>query len=104
MQTNIEHPFYYVLNLGISLVIPTFSALIAQNADPRKMGEVMGIGDSIISICNAIMPVVSATLYGLLGARFYWLMALLPLLALGLSQRLPSAEPAGGAPSSGSKT
>lgn len=77
--------FYYILNLGLSLCFPTFNALIAINADPKKQGEIMGISESINSLCMAIFPVISATLYGYLGFRLYHWITILPLAALILA-------------------
>ena len=74
--------FYYVLNLGVSLCFPTFNALLAIHADDKKQGEVMGINESILSLCMAIFPVLAATLYGELQSKFYYLIALLPLVCL----------------------
>lgn len=85
--------FYYVLNLGISLSIPTFNALIAQNAEPQTSGEVMGINNSIISLANALLPVLAATLYGIIGEKFYHLLAVLPLIGLLLAFGLRAPEP-----------
>lgn len=72
--------YYYVLNLGISLSIPTFNALIAQNASQETSGEIMGINNSIISLANALFPVLAATLYAVLDKTFYHLLAVLPFL------------------------
>jgi len=80
--------FYFLMNLGISLSIPTFNALIAQNAETNEMGEVMGIGDSIISLSNAVIPVFAASAYGFLGASFYHLIAVLPIIGLLLAWRM----------------
>ena len=80
--------FYFLMNLGISLSIPTFNALISQNARSGDMGEVMGIGDSIISLSNAVIPVFAASAYGLMGAGFYHLIAVLPIIALLLAWRM----------------
>jgi MFS family permease len=82
--------FYYILNLGISLSIPTFNALIAQNAEPNTSGEVMGINNSIISLANAMLPVLAASLYGIFEASFYQYLAVLPLLSLMLSFSIDS--------------
>ena len=85
--------FYYILNLGISLSIPTFNALIAQNAEPQTSGEVMGINNSIISLANALLPVLAATAYGILHERFYHILAVLPLVGLVLSFGLHAPQP-----------
>ena len=73
---------YYTLNLGISLCLPTFNALTAKNAKSQEMGEVMGISDSIISMNNAIIPVIAAGLYGLICANIYYVAAILPKIVL----------------------
>ena len=73
---------YYWLNLGISLCIPCFNALLALHAPSEQAGEVMGISGAIISLSNAFVPICAAALYGLYGASIYWVLALLPLLAL----------------------
>ena len=84
--------FYYVLNLGISLTIPTFMGLTAQHAEDRDMGEVMGIANGIISLNNALIPIVAATAYGLMAEGLYHLLAVLPLAALFLSRGLRATE------------
>lgn len=73
-------PLYYVLNLGLSLCFPTFNALIAVNAEPKKQGEIMGISESINSLAMAIFPVISAYLYGVLSFKLYYLVSILPLV------------------------
>lgn len=77
--------FYYILNLGLSLCFPTFNALIAINANPKKQGEIMGISESINSFCMAIFPVISAGLYGYINYHLYHWITLLPLTALVLA-------------------
>ena len=77
--------FYYVFNLGVSLCFPTFNALIAIHTDAKKQGEVMGINESILSLCMAIFPVMAASSYAVLQSRFYYLLAILPLLCLSIA-------------------
>jgi DHA1 family tetracycline resistance protein-like MFS transporter len=74
--------FYYLLNLGLSLSFPTFNALISIHADPKKLGEVMGISESINSLAMAVTPVLVAYLYGIIGYQVYYLVALMPIIAL----------------------
>ena len=73
---------YYVLNLGLSLCFPTFNALISIHADPKKLGEIMGISESINSFAMAIFPVIGAILYGYIGFEIYYIVSVLPLIAL----------------------
>ena len=74
--------FYYLLNLGVSLTVPTFHALVAQHAGSEDTGEIMGIGDAIISLSNAVFPILAASAYAVLGASFFQLIAVLPIIAL----------------------
>jgi MFS transporter, DHA1 family, tetracycline resistance protein len=74
--------YYYVLNLGFSLCYPTFTALVSIHADPEKQGEVMGIYESINSFAMTVFPILAAAIYGYVGFKLYYLMALLPFLAL----------------------
>ena len=78
---------YYVLNLGIALCAPTLNALVAQQADPKEAGEVMGISESIGSLSNAIFPLIGAALYGIYEAKLYWGVAVLPCIGLLISMR-----------------
>ena len=89
--------FYYVLNLGISLTVPNFMGLTAQHTRDAQMGEVMGIANGIISLSNAVFPIMAATAYGLMGTSFYHVLTVLPLFALFLARRMrvpSSAHPA----------
>jgi MFS transporter, DHA1 family, tetracycline resistance protein len=87
--------FYYVLNLGVSLAIPTFHALVAQHAGNRDTGEIMGIGDGIISLSNAVFPIFAASIYAIIGATFFQCIASLPMFALVTAWRiqLPQSKP-----------
>lgn len=79
---------YYILNLGLSLSMPVFNSLISQHADQSKQGEIMGISESIQSISNAIIPVISATIYGFIGYNLYLFLALIPVLGFFLTLKL----------------
>ena len=83
-------PCYYVLNLGIALIMPTLNALIAQHADPQSMGEAMGINIALASLANALMPVLAASVYGVIAFTLYHLIALIPLMAFILVHKLQS--------------
>ncbi len=79
---------YYILNLGISLSIPVFNSLISQHAEKDKLGELMGISESITSISNAIFPVIAAAIFGLISYNMYILLALIPLTGVILTYQL----------------
>jgi len=74
--------FYYVMNLGLSLVFPTFNALLAIHTDAKEQGEIMGISESISSFATALFPVIAAWMYGWMGYQVYYLISALPLIAL----------------------
>ena len=79
-------PLYYILNLGISLCIPTFNSILAQTAHPQQVGEVMGISESIISLSNAFIPIFAAVIYTVIGDQIYWWISILPLFGLWISR------------------
>ena len=71
---------YYILNLGLSLAIPVFNSLISQHADKDKLGELMGISESIQSLSNAVFPVIAAAIFGMINYNIYIGLSILPLL------------------------
>ncbi len=73
---------YYIMNLGLSLLFPTFNSLISIHANPEKQGEILGISESINSLAMALFPVLSAALYGFLEFRLYYVMCAMPLIGL----------------------
>lgn len=75
-------PLYYTLNLGISLCIPCFNGLLAKHSRPEDAGEAMGISISILSLCNAFVPIIATSLYTLYGSNLYLGLVLLPVLGL----------------------
>lgn len=78
-------PFYYVLNLGLSLCFPVFNSIISVNANPKKQGEIMGISEAIGSFSMACFPVIAAVIYGFIGNQLYRYMTVLPIMALVLA-------------------
>lgn len=75
---------YYFMNLGLSLCFPTFNALISIHGNPEKLGEIMGISESINSLTLAILPMIAAALYVLLGSQLYHFVTILPITAIGI--------------------
>lgn len=83
---------YYILNLGFSLVLPVFNSIISQKGEPTKQGEAMGISESIASICMATFPVLAALLYAQIGLYIYYILALVPLVALYIIYKIIQHE------------
>jgi MFS family permease len=73
---------YYFLNLGLSLCFPTFNALISVHGNPNKLGELMGVSESISSLTLAIFPMIAAGLYMILGSQIYYFVTILPVTAI----------------------
>jgi MFS transporter, DHA1 family, tetracycline resistance protein len=69
--------FYYILNLGFSLTMPTFKALLSEAVSDDKQGEVMGLDESIMALMASISPTLTGALYGVFGGLVFWLMALI---------------------------
>jgi len=69
--------FYYLLNLGIAMCIPTINTLLAEHGKPENMGETMGISNGIMSLSYTFVPIVAAYAYGEIGHPIYWISALL---------------------------
>ena len=56
--------FYYLLNLGIAMCIPTLNTILAEHGKPETMGETMGISNGIMSLSYTFVPIVAAYVYG----------------------------------------
>ncbi len=58
---------YYVLNLGLSLCLPTIKSLLTKLSDRTQQGTVMGIDEALIALMGAIAPVIAGILYTQIG-------------------------------------
>ena len=56
--------FYYILNLGIAMCIPTLNTILAEHGKPETIGETMGISNGIMSLSYTFIPIVAAYVYG----------------------------------------
>ena len=65
---------YYILNLGISLLIPTSKSLVSKSVRAEKQGEVLGLDESLKSASNAIIPLVMGVVYGSITYRSFYLL------------------------------
>ena len=83
---------YYILNLGLSLCFPSFNTILAARSPESIVGEVMGISNSIMSLANALVPVLATFVYGIIGVKIYWVITLFPLLSLWLSRDIREEE------------
>ena len=67
----------YIINVGISIGQPIFKSLITKEAPENKQGKIVGIDESILSLGQAITPIIAGGLYAGFGARVFFLFAIL---------------------------
>jgi len=60
-------PLAYVFSLGVAIIMPTVRAMLSNNAKDDEQGEVLGADEALQSLAQAIMPVISASLYVAFG-------------------------------------
>ena len=72
--------FYYLLNLGIAMCIPTLNTILAEHGKPETMGETMGISNGIMSLSYTFVPIIAAYTYGKIGYPIYWISASLAFI------------------------
>ena len=72
--------FYYLLNLGIAMCIPTINTILAEHGRAETMGETMGISNGIMSLSYTFVPIVAAYVYGQIGYPIYWASATLAFI------------------------
>jgi hypothetical protein len=70
-------PVYYVLNLGISVAIPTMKAVVSNETPAENQGEVLGLFESINSLMFGIMPIVATAVYSGLASISFLLWGML---------------------------
>ncbi|MEM7800939.1 MAG: MFS transporter, partial [Chloroflexota bacterium] len=54
---------YYVLNVGISLAMPTVKSLLTKLSVRQQQGVVMGVDEGLIALTGAIGPAIAGLLY-----------------------------------------
>ncbi|MCA9308517.1 MAG: MFS transporter [Patescibacteria group bacterium] len=72
--------FYYIVNLGISLVFPTEKSILSNASDPKIQGEVMGVDEALGSLASIPAPVLGGLGYALLGPNSLLIVAFITLL------------------------
>jgi len=92
---------YYVLNLGLSLGLPTIKSLLTKLSDRKQQGVVMGIDEALIALMGAIAPAIAGALYAQIGGMTFVLIGVFVLIGFFLTmssgamlrQNLAKAEP-----------
>jgi MFS family permease len=74
---------YYFVNLGIALTMPTISAILSNNTDPKNQGEIMGLSESIMSFTMIIIPIFIAYTYTIIPKNsIFQITAIAPIIGL----------------------
>lgn len=60
-------PLAFVVNVAMSLVLPTLQSVVTQAADDKEAGQVQGINTSVSAAASAVAPVVAGATYALYG-------------------------------------
>lgn len=69
----------YFINLGMAFGMPSFKSLLTRHVDPRRQGMITGLDESLLALGNAISPVLSGSIYTIIGTATFWIFALLLL-------------------------
>jgi MFS family permease len=77
----------YVLNLGTSMAMPIIKTLLTKNVEESKQGVITGIDESLLALGNAISPIIAGAIFTGLGARGFWIFALILLVPYYIWQR-----------------
>ena len=62
--------------------MPVFNSLIAQYTDKDKIGEIMGVSESISSLSNALIPVFAAYTYSIIKGDLYYVLSLISAVGM----------------------
>jgi len=74
----------YLTNLGISLSIPTFKAMLTSSVDHKQQGQIAGVDESIMAGSNGFIPVIAGAVYAAISANAFLIFAVLPFIPFAL--------------------
>lgn len=76
---------YYVLNVGISLAMPTIKSLLTKLSNRKQQGVVMGIDEAIIAFTGAIGPAAAGLMYAQVDRSAFIVFGVVSILGLLLT-------------------
>ena len=77
----------YPLNLGLSLAMTTFKALLAIHVEDEKQGEAMGMDEAISSFGQAVSPFLAGIVYDLIEFYSFAVYGIVLLIFISLSKQ-----------------
>ena len=60
-------PLVFIVNVGMSLVLPTLQSVVTQAADHKEEGQVQGINTSVSAIASTVAPLAAGATYAAFG-------------------------------------
>lgn len=66
----------YFINLGISVAMPSFKAIVSNNVSEKNQGLAIGLDESILSLGQGVTPIAAGLLYASLGPNTFFAYAL----------------------------
>jgi DHA1 family tetracycline resistance protein-like MFS transporter len=75
----------YIINLGISMAMPTFKSVLTNNVDETKQGRIAGLDESLLALGNGLSPIIAGTLFSLISNFtfvIYFFILLIPYILL----------------------
>lgn len=87
----------FIINVGYSVCMPTFRALITQSVEKTRQGDITGIDESIYALSSAIAPLFGSFVYAKSEAYVYLIFTAILILSFGIfiwrHRSLPVAYP-----------
>jgi MFS family permease len=59
--------FIFLVMLGTSLGMPTFKSVLTSHAHPKRQGMITGVDESLLSLGQAVTPIIAGGLYTIIG-------------------------------------
>lgn len=67
----------YLINIGISLGMPTFKSILVSHVDEKRQGLATGIDESLIALGNSVTPIIAGILFSILGIKSFFIIGIL---------------------------
>jgi DHA1 family tetracycline resistance protein-like MFS transporter len=72
------------VTIGGGLISPSINSLITRRSPSSEAGQVLGVSSSLLSLANAITPLIGGALFQFFGSTAPFLVGGLLMLALAL--------------------
>lgn len=76
--------FSYFFALGTSISFPSIKAVLSIHTNKQEQGKVLGLDEGLMSLSQAIMPIISTTLYVIFLQKVFHIYALFLIITTGI--------------------